>query len=70
MTLRTRIYSGLYDARIEQLLKRGFSFNKIKNVSGISDYAMEICKWHLYNKYNAWNRWDLVNKIKSNNFCK
>lgn len=70
MTLRKKIYRGLYDARIEQLLSQGLSFNKIKIVSGISNYAMEICKWHLYHKYKAWNRRDLVSEIKQNSIRK
>ena len=69
-TLRKKIYSGLYDVRIEQFLCQGLPFKEVKNVSGMSNYAMEICKWHLYHKYQVWNRKDLVAKIKSCNASK
>ncbi|MBR1460213.1 hypothetical protein IJ596_01075 [bacterium] len=69
-TLRKRINKGLYDEKFERLLCQGFSFNKIREISGVSNYALEICKWHLYHKYKVWNRRDLVVQIKNTQYVK
>jgi len=59
-TLRKQITNGLYEKEFVHYLQQGYSLKKIGEALNISDYAIFICKWHLYQKYQVWTKKDLI----------